>query len=340
MKVLKSLVSALAVLCGAAGLHAAEVNLFGWSEYIPQEVLDGFTKETGIKVNFETYSSNEELLAKLVAGGGNYDLIQPSEYAAELMVRRKMLAPLDAAKIPNLKNIAPEFKGLAHDPEDKFTVPYMSGTVGIVVNTDVVKTEIKGYKDIFVPKFKDRLVVLNDNREIVTWALYTVGLPVNDINPAALAKVKPVIAGWTKLIKLYDSDSPKTALLNGDVDIGIVWSGEGALLWNEDKKFKYILPAEGAHRFIDILAIPASAPNKDEAHALINYILRPEISKIISDNFPYTNPNLAARKLLTPEQLENPASYPKAPGKLETFRDIGKAATAIDSLMTDLKSAQ
>ena len=160
--------------------------------------LDGFTKETGIKVNCETYSSTEELLAKLVAGGGNYDLIQPSEYAAELMVRRKMLAPLDAAKIPNLKNIAPEFKGLAHDPEDKFTVPYMSGTVGIVVNTEVVKGDIKGYKDIFVPKFKDRLVVLNDNREIVTWALYTVGLPANDINPAALAKVKPVIAGWTR----------------------------------------------------------------------------------------------------------------------------------------------
>jgi spermidine/putrescine transport system permease protein len=340
MKVLKSLVTALAVLCGAAGLHATEVNLFGWSEYIPQDVLDGFTKETGIKVNFETYSSNEELLAKLVAGGGNYDLIQPSEYAAELMVRRKMLAPLEPAKIPNLTNIAPEFKGLAHDPEDKFTVPYMSGTVGIVVNTEVVKDDIKGYKDIFVPKFKDRLVVLNDNREIVTWALYTLGLPANDINAKALAKVKPLIAGWTKLIKLYDSDSPKTALLNGDVDIGIVWSGEGALLWNESKKFKYILPAEGAHRFIDILAIPASAPNKDAAHALINYILRPEVSKIISDNFPYTNPNLAARKLLTPEQLANPASYPTAPGKLETFRDIGKAAADIDSLMTDLKSAQ
>jgi spermidine/putrescine transport system permease protein len=340
MKMLKSLVSALAVFCGAAGLPAAEVNLFGWSEYIPQDVLDGFTKETGIKVNFETYSSNEELLAKLVAGGGNYDLIQPSEYAAELMVRRKMLAPLDKAKISNLKNVAPEFKGLAHDPEDKFTVPYMSGTVGIVVNTETVKDDIKGYKDIFVPKFKDRLVVLNDNREIVTWALYTVGLPANDINAAALAKVKPVIAGWTKLIKLYDSDSPKTALLNGDVDIGIVWSGEGALLWNESKKFKYILPVEGAHRFIDILAIPASAPNKAEAHALIDYILRPEVSKIISENFPYTNPNAEARKLLTEEQLANPASYPKGSPKLETFRDIGKAAADIDQLMTDLKSAQ
>jgi spermidine/putrescine transport system substrate-binding protein len=141
-------------------------------------------------------------------------------------------------------------------------------------------------------------------------------------------------------VKVFDSDSPKTALLNGDVDLGIVWSGEGALLWNENKKFKYVIPAEGAHRFIDILAIPAGAPHKAEAHAFINYILRPEVSKIISENFPYTNPNVEARKLLTPEQLANPASYPVAPGKLETFRDIGKAAADIDSMMTDLKSAQ
>src|SRR5436853_5118912 len=106
MKSLKHCLLPLALLLGASALPAAtELNLFGWSEYIPQEVLDGFTKETGIKVNFETYASNEELLSKLVAGGGNYDLIQPSEYAAELMIRRKMLAPLDKTKLPNLKNI-------------------------------------------------------------------------------------------------------------------------------------------------------------------------------------------------------------------------------------------
>jgi spermidine/putrescine transport system substrate-binding protein len=340
MKQLKSILLALTALCGAALSPAAEVNLFGWSEYIPQDVLDGFTKETGIKVNFETYASNEELLSKLVAGGGNYDLIQPSEYAAELLIRRGMLTPLDKAKLSNLKNIGAEFRGLVHDPADKFTVPYMTGTVGIVINTEKVSDPIRGYKDVFQAKFKDRLVVLNDNRELVTWALYSLGLPVNDITPAALERARPVVAGWVKLVKVFDSDSPKTALLNGDVDIGIVWSGEAALLWKESKKFKYVLPAEGAHRFIDILAIPAGAPHQAEAHALINYILRPEVSKIVSDNFPYTNPNLAARKLLTPEQLANPASYPAAAAKLETFRDIGKAAADIDRLMTDLKSAQ
>jgi len=340
MKSLKKLLLSLTLLAGCSGLGAAELNLFGWSEYVPQDVLDGFTKETGITVHFETYASNEEMLSKLVAGGGNYDLVQPSEYTAELMIRRKMLAPLDKSKIPNLGNIAPEFKGLVHDPEDKFTVPYMSGTVGIVVNTDKVKDDIKGYKDVFQAKFKDRLVVLDDNREIVTWALYSLGLPANEINAASLAKARPVVAQWVKLVKVFDSGSPKTALLNGDVDIGIVWSGEAALLWNEDKKFKYVLPVEGAHRFVDIFAIPAGAPHKDAAHKFINYILRPEVSKIISANFPYTNPNTGARKLLTPEELANPASYPPGAPKLETFRDIGRAAADIDELMTDIKSSK
>jgi spermidine/putrescine transport system permease protein len=335
----------LGLILAAAAAHsvsaAAELNLFGWSEYIPQPVLDGFTKETGIKVNFETYSSNEELLSKLLAGGGHYDVIQPSDYAAEAMIRQHLLVPLDPAKIPNLKNVDPAFLHRPHDPESKYTVPYMSGTVGIVVNTEKVKDPIRGYRDVFQPKFKDRIVVLNDNREIVSWALDALGLPVNTITPDSLAKARPLVAEWIGLVKVFDSDSPKTSLLNGDVDLGIVWSGEAALLWKESHKFQYVIPAEGAHQFLDTLAIPVTATNKDAALKFMDYILRPEVSVLISEAFPYTNPNAAARKLLTPEQLANPASYPPAGGgKIESFRDIGKAAADIDRLVTDLKSAK
>jgi spermidine/putrescine transport system substrate-binding protein len=342
MKLPLRLLAAVAAVSVAVAARAAdELNLFGWSEYIPQPVLDGFTKETGIKVNFETYSSNEQLLSKLVAGGGTYDIVQPSDYTAEVMIRQKLLAPLDLAKLPHLKNIAPEFLHNPHDPEGRFTVPYMSGTVGIVVNTDKVKTPIKGYRDVFQAQFKDRIVVLDDNREIVSWALDTLGLPVNTITAANLAKARPLVAEWVKLVKVFDSDSPKTALLGGDVDLGIVWSGEAAILWNQDKKFHYVIPAEGAHQFLDVLAIPAGAKNQAAAHKFIDYILRPEVSVLISEAFPYTNPNGAARKLLPAEALANPASYPPpGGGKVETFRDIGKAAADIDRLVTDLKSAR
>jgi len=337
---LRSALFALAagVALSASAAEDKELNLFAWSEYVPQEVIDGFTAETGIKVNFETFASNEEMLAKLIAGGGAYDLIQPSDYTAEVLVRRQLLAKLDKKQLPNLKNIAPEFTGWPHDPAGDYTVPYMGGTVGIVVNTEVVKTPVKGYRDLFSAQFKGRIVVPNDNREMVSWALRTLGLPINEITKESLAKTRPVLTEWTKLVKLYDSDSPKTALLNGDVDLGIVWSGEAAQLWNENKKFRYILPEEGAHQWLDVLAIPASAQHKTAAHQFINYLLRPEVSKLISEKFPYTNPNAAARKLLTSEQLANYASYPTDAKNLEAFRDIGKMAGEIDRFMTDLKS--
>lgn len=315
-----------------------EINLFAWSEYVPQSVIDGFTKETGIKVNYETYSSNEEMLAKLVSGAQRYDLIQPAEYTIEALLKENQLRPVDWSKVPNIKNIDPKFKNQPHDPQQKYTVPWMAGSVGIVVNSDKVKDDIKGYKDVFQKKYEGRIVVLDDPREIVTWALASVGKGPNDVTPETLAQVKPVLQEWLPLVKVYDSDSPKTALLNGDVDLGVVWSGEGALLYNADRKFKYILPAEGAHGFIDSLAIPANAPNPDGAMAFMNYILRPEVSKIISADFPYTNPNTEARKLLSPEELSNPASYPPGNPKLEGFKDIGDSAVQIDKLVTDLKA--
>jgi spermidine/putrescine transport system substrate-binding protein len=316
-----------------------ELNLFAWSEYVPQEVIDGFSKETGIKVNYETYASNEEMLSKLLAGSTKYDLIQPSEYVIEALIKQGKLEALDHAKIPNIKNIAPDMKGFPHDAELKYSVPWMAGHVGIVINKEKVKDPIKGFKDVFQDKYKGRIVALNDNREIVSWALSSLGIDQNAVTTENLEKAKPVLTQWIKLVKVFDSDSPKTALLNGDVDVGVVWSGEGAILVNTDgKKFEYVVPAEGAHFYIDSLAIPKGAPNKIGAQMFINHILRPEVSKLISEKFPYTNPNAEARKLLTPEQLKNPASYPEM-AKKETARDIGKMAAEIDKLVTDLKAA-
>jgi spermidine/putrescine-binding protein len=322
---------------GAAG--AAELNLFAWSEYIPQSVLDGFTKETGIEVNYETYASNEEMLAKLMSGAAAYDLVQPSEYTVEAMIKEKLLLKLDPSKIPNLKNVGKEYYGQPHDPKLEYSVPYMQGTVGIVVNTEKVKEPVTGYADVFQDKYKGRIVILDDALEIVTWALATQGLNPDQVTKENLQKVRPLIAKWLPLVKVYDSDSPKTALLNGDVDLGVVWSGEAAILLQEaPKKFKYVLPKEGAHMFIDNLAIPKGAENVDAAHKFIDYVLRPAVSREISKDFPYTNPNVEARKLLTPEERNNEASYPKGDPKLKTFRDIGPVAADVDKLITDLKA--
>ena len=334
---------ALAALASLVLSHAAtaaeELNLFAWSEYVPQSVLDDFTKETKIQVNYESYASNEEMLAKLTSGAASYDLIQPSEYIVEAMAKEKLLVPLDHAKLPNLKNIGKEYWGQPHDPKLTYSVPYMQGTVGIAVNTEKIKTPVTGYVDVFTEKNKGRIVVLDDSLEVVTWAMATQGHGPDDVTKENIAMTRPVLLKWLPLVKVYDSDSPKTALLNGDVDVGVVWSGEAAILIQEQgKKFAYVLPKEGAHMFIDSLAIPKGAEHVDTAHKFINYILRPEVSKKISEEFPYTNPNVEARKLLSPEERANTASYPPGNPKLETFRDIGPLAADVDKLFTDVKA--
>jgi spermidine/putrescine transport system permease protein len=316
------------------------LHIFCWSEYIPQQIVDAFSADTGIKVSMETYSSNEEMLAKLFAGGGNYDIIQPSEYVIEGLIKESLLTPIDHASIPNMKNLAPEFTNMSFDPGNKYSVPYMAGSVGIIVNTEVVQDDIKSYNDVFQEKFAKNIVVLDDAREIVSWGLESLGIPVNEVSDENLAKVKPLLEKWLPLVRVFDSDSPKTALLNGDVALGVVWAGEGAILLNEDEKFKWIVPAEGGHLFVDSLAIPKTAKHVKNAELFINYVLRPDVSVKISEAFPYLNPNVAARELLTPAQRNNPASFPTADqlANMQTFKDIGEQATKIDELVTSLKA--
>ncbi|MDX2081218.1 MAG: spermidine/putrescine ABC transporter substrate-binding protein [Terrimicrobiaceae bacterium] len=319
--------------------ESKRLSIFCWSEYIPQSVIDKFAAETGINVSVENYASNEEMLAKLLAGGGNYDIIQPSEYVVGALIKEGLLEPIDLAQIPNIKNVDPKFLNMSFDPGNRFSIPFMAGTVGIVVNTDVVKDEIKGFRDVFQEKYKGQIVVLDDAREIVTWAFFAEGLPINDMSDENLEKVRPLLSQWLPLIKVFDSDSPKTALLNGDVSIGVVWGGEGAILLNEDPKFKWIVPAEGTHLFVDSLAVPKGAKHPNNAMAFMNFILRPDISKEISDAFPYTSVNAAAKQLMSPEQLGNRASFPtdEEMALMQTFEDIGEQGSKVDELVTSLK---
>ena len=338
-KTILSAAAAAALAFTTTAQAAEKLNIYCWSEYIPQDVIDDFAKETGIKVSVENYASNEEMLAKLGAGGGSFDIIQPSEYVVEALVKEKLLRPLDKKAIPNLKNIDSKFLNMSFDPGNKYSVPFMAGTVGIVVNTDLVKEDIKSFSDVFKPANKGKIVALDDAREIVSWALLSKGIPVNDVSDKNLEKAKGVLSDWIPLIKVYDSDSPKTALLNGDVAIGVVWGGEGAILLNENKKFRWVIPAEGTHLFIDSLAIPKTAKNFANAEKFMNYILQPEVSKKISEAFPYLNPNMEAVKLLTEEQRNNSASFPTAKeiSKMETFKDIGERGSVIEEIVTSLK---
>jgi spermidine/putrescine-binding protein len=321
---------------------AKEMNLFMWSEYIPQEVLDGFTKEFGVKVNYDAYGSNEEMIAKLQAGGTAYDLVVPSTFMVESMTKQGMLQEVDQKLLPNFKNLDKKFLGLRHDTANKYSVPYMWGTVGIAYNKSRVAKAPTSWNDLLDPAYKGKLVVLDAAREVLGAATQATGKSLNttDSNELKAAgdwlkKLAPSVASW-------DSDNPKAALIAGDAIAGIVWNGEAALAMGENKDIEYLLPKEGGVLWLDSLSIPKTSKSSYTAHAFINYVLRPDVAAKIGEAFPYGSPNVEGFKLLPKNIQENKASYPPADWltHAEYTNEVGAASTEIDRLFTEAKAAK
>ena len=339
------------VACGGGAQQAGstEVNLYAWSEYIPQAMLDAFTEETGIKVNYDAYSSNEELLAKLQAGASGYDVIIPSDYTVAIMINQGLLEELDMAQIPNFSNIGDEFKNLEFDPGNKYSVPYQWGTVGLVVDTEKVDRPVTKWADLWDPAFKDRVVLLDDEREVLGMVLTTLGYDKNSTDPAQLEEAKAKLIELMPNVRLFDSDSPKTALLAGEVWLGQTWNGEAAIAHSENPAIDYICPEEGCGIWYDNLAIPKGAPHTDAAHAFINYVLEPKSSIMITEEFPYSNPNEAALELLKTEGPDLYAAYMdfdatnpplEAIQNAHLIEDVGEATALWDRVWTEVKGGE
>ncbi len=313
-----------------------QLVLYCWPGYVPSTVIKAFTIETGIDVLVEYYSTNEELLRHRIAGS-RYDLVQPSDYAAEALIKRDALQSLRHDRLPNLKNLSPKFRKFPHDPEGKYCVPWLAGTVGIVVNTDRVQEPIESLSDVFSGKYQGRIVALNDPREWLGCALCHLGLPVNDVTPSTLEAVRKVWEDWMPQVKVFDSDKAAKVMLRGEADIALTWSGDAASLLSESDAYQFVLPKEGAHQYVDFLAIPKDAPHLEAAERFINFILRPDISLMISAAIPFTNPNEIAHKQLSEEARKNPASYPPGNPDLKTHRAIGEMSEDVEKLYYELR---
>lgn len=352
LRVLFFVLLAALLLAGCGGGQQAastELNLYAWSEYVPQALLDGFTSETGIKVNYDTYSSNEELMAKLQAGASGYDVIIPSDYTVTILANQELLDKLDMAQIPNFKNIDERYRGLEFDPTNQYTVPYQWGTTCLVVDTSKVTRPITKWADLWDPEFEGKVVLLDDEREVLGMVLMVLGYDRNSTDPAQLEEAKAKFLELTKNVRLYDSDSPKTALLAGEVWLGMTWNGEAAIAHGENPAIQYIFPEEGCGIWYDNLAIPKGAPHPDAAHKFIDYVLKPESSVLITAEFPYSNPNKAALDLL---KTQDPATYEAYMSYAATnptdadlartkfVQDVGEATTLWDRIWTEVKGGE
>lgn len=343
MVIAGTMVCSMLTGCGSSGDTGknGEINIFVWTEYVSDAAIEAFEKDTGTKVNLSTYSSNEDLLAKLKSESeGTYDVILPSDYAVEYLIAQDKLEALDKDKLTNLSNIDDTYLDESYDPGNVYSVPYEGGVACIAVNTAKVDKEITSYGDLFDSSLAGQLVVLDDYRAVIGMTERSMGLSMNETDPDTLATVEEKLLTLKDNVKLYDSDSPKSALISGDCTVGMVWSAEAALAMDENPDIQIVYPSEGAYVFLDNWAIPKGAKNYDGAMEFINYMLSAEAAKMNIEDFPYLCPNKAGLELMGDDYVNNEAknvpSEVIANGEFVSYLDTDTLAI-YDEMWTKLK---
>lgn len=270
-----------------------ELNMFVWTEYIPQDIIDCFQLVYGVKINRDEFSSAEEQFAKLSKGATGYDVAHVTDNVIPPMIRLGILEKLDQTRLP-MSYFYPNYLNLSFDPGNVYTIPFEAGTSSIAVNTDKVKDPITSWSDVWNASYKNRVVVIDDSRAIIGVALLTLGYDVNTTDKQQLDQAKQKLLELKPNIVKFDSDSPKTELLDGTADLGIIYSGEAELAFRENPAIHYIYPKEGTIVWQDNWGIPVGAAHEDAAYAWLNYSLQPDVFWLMMCDFPYTNPDQAS----------------------------------------------
>lgn len=325
---------------------STELNIFVWTEYFPQDMLDCFELVYGIKLNRDEYSSNEEMYAKISAGGASYDLVQPTDYIIGLMIRQELLQELDHSKLPNIGNLDAGWMNKDFDPGNKYTIPYLAGTDSIVVNTDAVTDPPQSWADLWKPEYAGRIVFLDDSRVVIGLTLLTLGYDPNTTDPAQLEEAKVKLAQLIPNIKVFDSDSPKTALIAGDVDLGLTWTGEAFIANQENPAIQFIYPKEGSILWQDNWAMLKDASHADAAYAWMNYLMQGDVFWLTIRDFQYINPNTAALEYAKANQPEVYKAYADSPitnppaeaiANGHGIKDVGDATPLYDAIWVEVK---
>ncbi len=296
--------------CGKKSDDQGSLNLFMWTEYLPDSVITGFEKETGIDVKMQTYSSNEEMLAKVNGStAGTYDIVCPSDYMVENMISQGLLLELDLKKLPNLKNIDAAYLNPSFDPGNRHSAPYLGGAGLIIYNKNLVSAgaDFTTYEELFKTDYKNSIVVLDDFRAIIGITSLSMGYDMNETEAGRLGEIKNKLLTLKPNIKSLDSDSPKTLMITEETSAGLFWSGEAAIALEENENLAVAYPEEGMYLFFDNLCITKEAKNVENAYKFIDYVLKAEVNKEIVSEFPYLNPNTAGTALMDEAYKNNPA---------------------------------
>jgi spermidine/putrescine transport system substrate-binding protein len=320
-----------------------KLNFYNWDTYIGETTLETFKEASGIDVNMSLFATNDELFAKLRAGNPGFDVIVPGSEFVERMIQANLLEPLDHAKIPNIKNIAPEFMTDApFDPGRKFSLPYTWLVIGIGYRKSKVKSTPDSWKVLFdSDEYKGRIAVMSDASELFRNCFKYLGGSINSDDPELLKKAEAMLIKQKPNIKAFHEDNGQDLLLSGEVVVVQEYNGDIAQIMTEDEDINFIVPKEGAMKQQDTLAIPKGAPHPENAHKFINYIFEPEVGAEITKTILYPSPNAAAVALMPDSYKNNPVVFPPADlmAKCEYPRYLGPEFTRLlDEAMTRLRA--
>lgn len=309
---------------GATG--SKTLVIYNWGDYIDPSLIKKFEKQTGYKVDYETFDSNEAMLTKIQQGGTRYDLVVPSEYTVQRMQKEHLLRKLDHRQLPNLNYLAPRFLNQSFDPGNQYSVPYFWGTLGIVYNDKLVAHPLKHWEQLWDPQYRNQVMVYDSARDMMAIALITQGHSVNTTNYGELQAAERKLQGLSQNTRAVVADEMKMYLKQDEAAIGIAYSGDAAEMMDVNPHLHYVVPTEGSNIWFDNFVIPKSAKNLKGAYAFMNFMLEPKNAAQNADYVGYATPNQAARKYLPKAVTHNQAFYPDAQTMkhLEVYRDLPK----------------
>ncbi len=334
------------VLCAAtlfttqALANDTELYFYNWSEYIPGEILQEFTRETGIRVIYSTYESNETMYARLKTQGSGYDLVVPSTYFVSKMRKEGMLQPIDKDKLSHFDDLDPNFMNKPFDPENRYSIPYIWGATGIGVNTDMLdKSTLTNWSDLWDAKWRGQLMLMDDAREVFHIALSKLGYSANTTDPKEIEEAYHELTKLMPNVLVFNSDFPANPFLAGEVSLGMLWNGSAYMARQEGANVEIAWPETGAIFWMDSISIPSGAKNIDAAHQMIDFLLRPENAARIALEIGYPTPVKTAHKLLPPEFVNDPNIFPpqSVMDSGEWQDDVGEASILYSNYFQRLK---
>lgn len=302
------------------------LTIYNWGDYIDPELIKKFEQETGYKVSYETFDSNEAMFTKIQQGGTAYDLTIPSEYMIQKMMAEEMLIPLDYTKIKGIENIDSRFLDLDFDPENKYSIPYFWGTLGIIYNDKFFsKDDIQHWDDLWKKELRNSVMLFDGAREVIGLALNSDGESLNSKDDNLLEQAARKLAKLPDNVKAIVADEIKMYMVNEEASVAVTFSGEASEMLDSNEHLHYVIPSEGSNVWFDNIVIPKTAKNIDGAYAFINFLLVPENAAQNAEYIGYSTPNKTAMGLLPTEIIEDEQFYPpdEVINQLEVYEDLG-----------------